>query len=78
MASVVNRIYRIAVAMIVVAWTIVVASAIDPIFPEARGLLFSSESNLANGVAFFFFCIGIITVCVIVVVVAVKAFRVPE
>jgi hypothetical protein len=78
MATIVKRIYRISLAMIVVAWTIVIASAIDPLFPEARGLLFSSESNLANGVAFFLFYIGIVTVSVIVVVVAIKAFRAPE
>ena len=75
MASFVNRLYRLAVAMVVVAWTIVIASAIDPIFPNARGLSFTPESNMANDVAFFLFYIGIAAVCAVVVFVAVKAFR---
>ncbi|CAA0119138.1 Styrene-oxide isomerase [Halioglobus japonicus] len=75
MSEFVRKIYWLAVTMVVVAWTIVVASAIDPFFPDARGLLFSSQSNLANGVAFFLFYIGIVAVCVVVAIVAFRAFR---
>lgn len=39
---------------IIMAWTIVVASTINPLFPEACGLVFNVDSNLANGIAFFF------------------------
>ena len=31
---------RIALGLIIVAWTIVIASALDPLFPESRGLAF--------------------------------------
>lgn len=78
MASFVTRLYRLAVAMVVVAWTIVVASAIDPFFPNARGLSFTPTTNFANDVAFFLFYIGIVTAVVVVIVVAVKAFRAPD
>lgn len=78
LASVVKRLHRLAVAMVVVAWTIVIASAIDPFFPEARGLVFNPNSNLANDVAFFLFYIGIVTVCAVVAYVAIKAFRVSD
>jgi len=46
--------------MIVVAWTIVVAPAIDPLFPDARGLAFGG--NVPNTVAFLLFYVGIVTV----------------
>jgi hypothetical protein len=73
--NVIEKIYRVALAMVVVAWTIVLASLLDPLFPEARGLAFSADSNLANGIAFFLFYIGIVTVMVVVTVVAVKSLR---
>jgi len=73
--SFVEKIYRVAVAMVVVAWTIVVASLIDPLFPGARGLAFTPESNFANDVAFFLFYAGIGLAFVVVTTVAVKAFR---
>ena len=64
--------------MVVVAWTIVIASCLDPLFPDARGLAFSPDSNLANDVAFFLFYIGIVIACAVVLMVAVRAFRAPE
>ena len=78
MASFIKRIYRVAVAMVVAAWTIVIASSLDPLFPEARGLSFTADTNLANDVAFFLFYIGIVAACAVVVVIAVKAFRSPD
>jgi len=78
MCSFVEKIYRLAVGMVVVAWTIVIASCLDPLFPDARGLAFTPDSNLANDVAFFLFYIGIVIACAVVVMVAVRAFRAPE
>ena len=63
--------------MVIVAWTIVIASALDPIFPEARGLSFGSDSSLPNAVAFFLFYVGIVTAFVVVAMVAVKSFQAP-
>ena len=74
----VQKIYRVAVCMVVVAWTIVVASALDPIFPEARGLAFGPGSSLPNAVAFFLFYVGIVTAFVVVAMVAVKSFKRPS
>ena len=51
---------RLTWAMIVVAWTIVLSAAIDPLFPDARGLKFGG--NFMNTVAFLLFYIGIVTV----------------
>lgn len=62
---------RITWGMIVVAWTIVLAAAIDPIFPEARGLAFGT--NAPNTIAFLLFYVGIVTVIWVVAVVAVKS-----
>ena len=62
---------RVTWAMIVAAWTIVLASAIDPLFPDARGLAFGG--NAANTVAFFLFYIGIVAVTWAVGVIAIKA-----
>jgi len=78
MCSFIEKIYRLAIGMVVVAWTIVIASCLDPLFPDARGLAFTPDSNLANDVAFFLFYIGIVIACAVVVMVAVRAFRATE
>ncbi|NCF17937.1 MAG: hypothetical protein GWP63_06815 [Haliea sp.] len=61
---------RIAIGMIIVAWTIVIASSFDPLFPNARGLALTSETNLMNNVAFLLFVIGIGIVIAIMIKVA--------
>jgi hypothetical protein len=61
---------RIALGMIITAWTIVIASAFDPLFPKARGLALTDESNLLNDVAFLLFVIGIGIVIAIMIKVA--------
>ena len=76
-ATFMEKIYRIALGMVVVAWTIVVASLLDPLFPDARGLMFSAESNVPNAFAFFLFYVGIVLVIVIVSAIAIKALRTP-
>ncbi len=76
--SFVGKVYRLAVGMVIVAWTIVAASVLDPIFPAARGLAFTPESSLANDVAFFLFYIGIVLAFAVVITVAVKSFKAPN
>jgi hypothetical protein len=71
-------IYRLAAAMVIVAWTIVIASILDPIFPDARGLIFNADSSIANGFAFFLFYVGIVISCVVVITVALKFLRAPR
>jgi hypothetical protein len=61
---------RIALGMIVTAWTFIIASTIDPLFPNARGLELTSESTLFNDVAFLLFVIGIVIVIAIMVKIA--------
>jgi hypothetical protein len=61
---------RIAVGMIITAWTFIIASSIDPLFPDARGLELTSESTLFNDVAFLLFVIGIVIVISIMVKIA--------
>jgi hypothetical protein len=75
--SFVKRIYRLAMGMVIAAWSLVVASAFDPLFPDARGLSFTA-SNFANDAAFFLFFIGIVIAVAVVITVAVKSFRVPD
>ena len=70
--------YRLAIAMTVVAWTIVVAAVFDPLFPDARGLAYSAEPNLATNAAFFLFYIGIVTAFVVVIKVAINSFKAPD
>ena len=59
--------------MILVAWTIVVASCLDPLFPDSRGL--AAGGPLTNNVAFGLFYIGVPLVMVVMAIVAWKAFR---
>lgn len=59
---------RLTYAAIVVAWTIVVASTLDPLFPNSRGLRFGA--NLPNTVAFFLFYVGIVLAFAVVITIA--------
>ena len=49
---------------------IAIASSFDPLFPNARGLALTSETNLMNNVAFLLFVIGIGIVIAIMIKVA--------
>ncbi|MEM7137845.1 MAG: hypothetical protein AAF500_14770 [Myxococcota bacterium] len=57
--------------MIVVAWTIVIASALDPLFVHSRGLRMGL--NTPNTIAFLLFYVGVVSVCVLVAVIGYKA-----
>ena len=61
---------RIAFGMIITAWTIVIASAFDPLFPNARGLELTADSNLLSDVAFLLFVVGIGIVIAIMIKIA--------
>jgi len=61
---------RIAIGMIITAWTIVVASCFDPLFPSSRGLALTQESSLTNDIAFLLFVVGIAIVVAIMFKVA--------
>ncbi len=59
---------RAAYTTIVIAWTIVLASALDPLFPDSRGLAFGGP--VTNQLAFFLFYIGVGAVMVLMAVIA--------
>jgi len=69
---------RLAIGMIITAWTIVVASTIDPLFPNARGLELTGESNVMNDIAFLLFVVGIGIVIAIMIKVAHQCLLKPE
>lgn len=64
---------RIALGFIVVAWTIVLASALDPLFPDSRGLAFGGP--VTNQLAFFLFYVGVVLIMVLSAVIAWKCLR---
>jgi hypothetical protein len=69
---------RIAIGMIITAWTIVIASAIDPMLPNSRGLALTGESSLSNDVAFLLFVVGIAIVVAIMFKIAYQCLFVSE
>ncbi|MDD3765346.1 MAG: hypothetical protein PHP86_18785 [Nevskiales bacterium] len=66
---------RIGNGMIVVAWTIVIASAFDPLLPASRGLAFGG--SLTNTIAFLLFVVGIGIFLAAMVTIAWKSLRAP-
>ena len=62
---------RLTWAMILAAWTIVSASALDPLFPQARGL--SMGGSVPNTIAFLLFYVGIVAAIWLGATIAVKA-----
>ncbi len=59
---------RIAWSVVIIGWTIVIASAMDPLFPDSRGLEFGGP--LTNNIAFFLFYIGVVGVMVLMATIA--------
>jgi hypothetical protein len=57
--------------MIVVAWTIVVASMLDPLFADSRGL--AAGGPVTNNLAFGLFYVGVGLVMIVMAVVAWKS-----
>ena len=61
---------RIAIGMIITAWTIVIASTFDPLFPDSRGLSLTQETSLTNDIAFLLFLVGLAIVIAIMLKIA--------
>jgi len=66
---------RFGACMIVIAWTIVIASCFDPLFENSRGLAFGGP--MTNHMAFFLFYVGVPLVMIVMAVVAYKALWAP-
>jgi len=64
---------RTALGMIIVGWTIVLASSLDPLFANSRGLEFGGPAT--NQMAFFLFYIGVVGVMVLMAIIAWKCLR---
>lgn len=75
LSNYIKHTYSLAVGSTIVAWTIVIASCLDPIFPNARGLAFTAESNFISDIAFFLFYIGIVIAFWVVITIAVKSLK---
>ncbi|MEN8723160.1 MAG: hypothetical protein ABF335_09750 [Alphaproteobacteria bacterium] len=61
---------RSVTGLIVVGWTFVIASTIDPLFLESRGLEFGGPAS--NLVAFFLFYVGVLIVMIMMPIIAFK------
>lgn len=57
--------------LIIVGWTFVIASTIDPLFLDSRGLEFGGP--FSNLVAFFLFYVGVLAVMIIMPIIAYKS-----
>jgi len=66
---------RIGLGLIIVAWTFVIASSLDPLFPDSRGLAFGGPAT--NQAAFFLFYVGVLLIMIISAAIAWKALRQP-
>ena len=55
---------RIVLGFIATGWTFAIASAIDPLFPDSRGLAFGGPAS--NYLAFFLFYVGVLTIIAVV------------
>ncbi len=69
----VKALKRTAYSIVIVAWSIVIASTLDPLFPESRGLI--PSSSVTNNLAFGLFFVGIALVMGLMSVIAFKALR---
>ena len=60
-------------AMLVITWTIVIASSLDPIFPNSRGLEFGGP--ITNQMAFFLFYVGVLGAMIVPAWIAWRCLR---
>lgn len=75
LSSIFKSLRWIAYMAAIISWTIVVASSIDPFFPEARGLTFNADTNAASDVAFFLFYPGVMLSFVLVIAIIIAILR---
>lgn len=64
---------RLAYAMLIITWTIVTASALDPLFANSRGLEFGGP--ITNILAFFLFYIGVMGAMIVPAIIAWRCLR---
>ena len=64
---------RLAIWIAIIGWTIVVASALDPLFENSRGLAFGPP--LTNNIAFFLFYVGVVAVMVVMALIAYRCLK---
>ncbi len=57
--------------LIIVGWTFIIASTIDPLFLDSRGLAFGGP--LSNQIAFFLFYVGVLIVMIMMPIIAYKS-----
>tara|TARA_R110001592_G_scaffold242220_1_gene502733 strand:+ start:343 stop:831 length:489 start_codon:yes stop_codon:yes gene_type:complete len=59
----------------IISWSVVIGASFDPIFPDARGLIFDASTNLMNDISFFIFYPGVLLSFVFVIGILVAARR---
>jgi hypothetical protein len=59
----------------VISWSIVIGASFDPLFPDARGLVFDATTNLMNDISFFVFFPGVFLCFVLVIGILVSAWK---
>ena len=64
---------RLAYAMLIITWTIVTASALDPLFENSRGLEFGGP--VTNHLAFFLFYVGVLGAMIVPAIIAWRCLR---
>ncbi len=64
---------RTTYSLIIVGWTFVIASTIDPLFLDSRGLEFGGPAT--NLIAFFLFYVGVLIVMILTPIIAWKALK---
>jgi hypothetical protein len=61
------------IAMISVGWMFTIASSMDALFTDSRGLAYGGP--LTNNIAFFLFYVGILMIMYILLVIAYRSLR---
>ncbi|WP_415242205.1 hypothetical protein [Zhongshania sp.] len=69
----IKTIRRMSVAMISVGWMFTIASSMDALFTDSRGLAYGGP--LTNNIAFFLFYVGILMIMYILLVIAYRSLR---
>ena len=69
----IKSIRRMSIAIISVGWMFTIASSMDALFSDSRGLAYGGP--LTNNIAFFLFYVGIIMVMYILLAIAYRSLR---
>jgi hypothetical protein len=69
----IKTIRRMSIAMISVGWMFTIASSMDALFTDSRGLAYGGP--LTNNIAFFLFYVGILMIMYILLVIAYRSLR---